>query len=339
MERKRVIRIVTDNIHYNDMLRQLPQKNEACSFHFTVEDISNCDGVIVIDYPKKNILVNCIPQNVWLWNMEPPDEEWEWLRKGYKHYEKIITVDHAVKHAKIIHNQLAIPWQVNKTIDELKTNNFFDVKTKVLSFITSNYNARRGHIKRLTFLKKISGKVEFDLWGRGFKNMEDKSDGLLPYKYTIVVENSMHLDYWSEKLADAFLCGCLPFYYGCPNAETYFNKDAFIRIDIKNPQEAIRIINRAIKNGEWEKRKNLIEEARNLVINNYEFFSTFDRLFKKFGRYDGDKKEIRIPYLSHHVSKTNPFSLRRIYYLIRKTFFKNRYLNLENPLFGHTTYK
>ncbi len=224
MEAKKIIRIVSENPHYDNLVRQLPVDSIFFTdFIFTTEEIEECDLLIVMDYAKNDIKVKCNPENVWLWNMEPPDEEWEWLRKGYKNFFKVITIDQNIQHNKIIKNQLAIPWQINKSYEELKGNNFFTEKQKSISFITSNYNARKGHQKRLDFLKNITGKLDFDLWGRGFRDMEDKSDGLVPYKYSIVIENSKHKDYWSEKIADAYLCGCLPIYCGCPNISDYFS--------------------------------------------------------------------------------------------------------------------
>ena len=116
---KKIVRIVTENVHYINVIRQIPDHLQH-DFCFTIDKIEECDALIVFDYAKESISVNCIPQNVWLWNMEPPDEEWEWLRKGYKHFSKVVTVDPNLNHPKIINNQLAIPWQINKTFSELK---------------------------------------------------------------------------------------------------------------------------------------------------------------------------------------------------------------------------
>jgi len=332
------VRIVTDNPHYDNLLRQLPE--EAYSgFRFTVDEEVDCDALVVIDYAKRDITVNCNPQNVWLWNMEPPDEEWEWLRKGYKHYSKIVTIDQRLQHPKIIKHQLAIPWQINRTYDQLANNSFFGDKHKELSFITSSYAARKGHRNRLKFLDQITGKIDFDLWGRGFKNMDDKTDGLRPYKYSIVVENSRYQDYFSEKIADAFLCGCIPFYYGCTNIGEYFPKNSFISIDINKPREAIAVIKEAIENNEWEKRKTVIEQVRRTLLNEYQFFAVFKKLFQQHGFATGARENIAIPKLSHHPSEVNPLSLNRNIYLVKKTLFKKRYLDLESPYFGFTAYK
>jgi hypothetical protein len=338
MNKEIVVKLITENHHYDSVLRQLPAEGYKGYKFFSGDDIE-CDAAIVFDYAKNDIPLKCDPKNVWLWNMEPPDEEWEWLRKGYKYYEKVITVDHQINHPKLIKNQLAIPWQINKTYDELSTNDFFDKKTKDLSFITSNYAARKGHKKRLKFLSQIDGKLKFDLWGRGFRTMDDKFDALQAYKYSIVIENSQHKDYWSEKIADAFLSGTLPFYFGCPNISDYYDKGSFIPINIENPKKAIEIIINAIENKEWEKRQHLIMKAKDKVLNEYQFFPLFIKLFNQYGNKGGIKKDITIPMLSHHVSEIKPFTLKRNLYLVKRTLFKKRYLDLESPSFGFTTYK
>jgi hypothetical protein len=42
----------------------------------------------------------------------------------------------------------------------------------------------------MKFLRKIQkNNLEFDLYGRGFCSIEDKWDGLAPYRYSLAIEN------------------------------------------------------------------------------------------------------------------------------------------------------
>lgn len=333
-----IINIISDNEHYDDILRQLPGTGYP-GWQFTLNATTPSDVLVVLEYPKNDIEVSCIPSNTFLWSMEPPDEEWEWLRKCYRHFSKIITIDNQLQHPKIYHNQLAIPWQIQYTFDELNNIQVFQYKNKNLSFITSNYKARKGHKKRLKFLNQVTGKLPFDLYGRGFKKLDNKADGLMPYKYTIVVENSRYKDYWSEKLADAFLCGCLPIYYGCPNVSDYFSENAYISIDINKPEAAIATILKTISGNEWEKRKDAIITARQKILNEYQFFPQLISVLRKAGISDAQREKIFIPKLSHHPSVINPLSFSRNYYLLKKLINRRRYLDPESPNFGFTTYK
>ncbi|MCW5913704.1 MAG: hypothetical protein KIT66_03770 [Chitinophagaceae bacterium] len=332
--------IYTDNHHYNNLLRQWNKgASYAVNYEVSVKPASQCDFLIVLEYPKRSISCLVPRENIWVWSMEPPDEEWEWIRKCYKYFSRVITIDYQIKHPKFIHNQLAIPWQIGFSYDQLKGMDVFGNKVKLLSFVTSNYSARTGHKKRLKFLDFIKTRLNFDLYGRGFNEVLEKSVALLPYKYSIVVENSSYRDYWSEKLADAYLCGVLPFYYGCKNLEDYFDEKSFIRIDISKPEEAIRIIKSAIGSNQWEMRKAAIAESRRRIMDEYQFFPVMVNLIEKYGVKSDKREKVDIPILYHHISNIKPFSLHRIYYRLKKLFLKKKYNDPESSLFGYTTYK
>lgn len=54
------------------------------------------------------------------------------------------------------------------------------------------------------------------------------------YKYVLAIENGQCMDYWTEKLADSYLAGCYPIYYGCPNISDYFKQDSMLKVDIRD---------------------------------------------------------------------------------------------------------
>ena len=139
-------------------------------------------------------------------------------------------------------------------------------KTKILSSIISANHSTYGHIDRLRFLLYLDKLAYFDHYGDergipGFFNalksyrgkIETKKAGLIPYKYHFNAENSNEYNYFSEKIIDALLCECLVFYAGCLNLEDYIDKDAFIRLDLNNPEQSLEIVKTSIENHEWEK--------------------------------------------------------------------------------------
>ena len=81
----------------------------------------------------------------------------------------------------------------------------------------------------------------------GFDPIPDKWDAIYLYKYHIVLENCSIPDYWTEKLADAFLGLAYPIYYGCTNLSSYFPEKSFTPIDIDNPEQAISILKKLLK--------------------------------------------------------------------------------------------
>jgi len=50
-------------------------------------------------------------------------------------------------------------------------------------------------------------------------------------QFVLVIENSRHENYFTEKLLDAFLARCVPLYWGCPNISSYFDHRGIIEIN------------------------------------------------------------------------------------------------------------
>ena len=62
------------------------------------------------------------------------------------------------------------------------------------------------------------------------------------YKYCLVMENTKKDGYVTEKLVHGLLGGCLPIYYGSKDVYNIFREDAFVYMDPKNPEPALREI-------------------------------------------------------------------------------------------------
>jgi hypothetical protein len=101
-------------------------------------------------------------------------------------------------------------------------------KSKMISFITSNKSFTEGHKKRLEWVKKIGDQV--DLYGRGFKEIETKEEGLCDYMFSVVIENGIYESYYTEKILDCFATGTIPVYLGSPDISKHFNEDGIINL-------------------------------------------------------------------------------------------------------------
>ena len=104
-------------------------------------------------------------------------------------------------------------------------------KIKNTSMIASNKTITEGHRVRLEIAKKYSSKL--DLYGKGFKEINKKEEGLEDYKFSICVENGIYESYFTEKILDCFACGTIPVYLGTPDIFKYFNKNGIILLDNK----------------------------------------------------------------------------------------------------------
>ena len=86
------------------------------------------------------------------------------------------------------------------------------------------------------------------------------------------------------------MAGAYPIYSGAPNINEYFDKDSITTINIKYPKQSFAIIEKLIAENTYEKSKDKILEARNLVMDKYNFFNIIAEIaIQDAGRYN--KKE------------------------------------------------
>ena len=129
------------------------------------------------------------------------------------------------------------------------------------------------HRERYELLCALAKDVPgFDWFGKDVRPLARKEDALIPYKYHVAIENHIAVHHWSEKFSDAILCECLPFYSGDPAITEIFPAACFIPVPIDDPAEAVRIVREAIANGEYEKRREAILEAKRLILTKYNFW-------------------------------------------------------------------
>ena len=105
-------------------------------------------------------------------------------------------------------------------------------KKKLLSMISSNKGMTDGQKLRLKFISENKGK--FDLFGRGFNEINLKDEGIIDYMFSVAIENTKYDDYFTEKILDCFASGTIPIYYGTDNISNYFNDNGIIKLDDLN---------------------------------------------------------------------------------------------------------
>lgn len=118
-------------------------------------------------------------------------------------------------------------------------------KTKKLSMIVSALAMNVANYgKRLRLLRKIlASDLDIDIFGRGFNitderykgALEYKYTGLLPYEYSIAIENSNEKNYITEKFVDCVLCDTIPIYNGAPNIAQVYNEKYFHVLNLDSP--------------------------------------------------------------------------------------------------------
>lgn len=112
-------------------------------------------------------------------------------------------------------------------------------KTRHMSLIASAKRSLEGHALRheIADFTRANG-LDVDVMGGGYDPFDTKSDGLAPYRFSVVIENVREENYFTEKLVDALLCRTVPIYWGCPNVGDFFDTEAMIICESRAEIEA-----------------------------------------------------------------------------------------------------
>lgn len=300
-----VVRIVK-NWDWPDLMRQTPGHCGIWDgITFTEEPVEECDYTIVLNGAKESTSVTCAPQQIWYMAMEPPTEFRKFWHDHPSYAFRTFTTDPNRQGQEYIHSHGTNAWQFDADYDFLLSCDMPE-KTRQLAWITSNQSILKGHRKRMIFLKQIRGKLDFDLWGRGFRPIADKWAGLAPYRYSIAVENYRNSLYWSEKLIDCYLAWCMPIYYGCTRITDYFPAESLIQVDINEPKVAVEIIKEAIADQAWARNLDAITHARELILNQYQMFPFLVRQIRHFESTHGrffEQQTVTIPRRAFNIEK------------------------------------
>lgn len=150
-------------------------------------------------------------------------------------------------------------------------------KSKKLSMIVSSLNFPVGNYpKRMRLLRQIlSSDLDIDIYGKGFNITDErykgfimhKYTGLMPYEYSIAIENSNEKNYITEKFVDCAICNTIPIYCGAPNISEVYNAKYFHTLDLDSPtiiDDIKEIIKNPAPGQEMDNNKDRYFQQRNL---------------------------------------------------------------------------
>ena len=99
---------------------------------------------------------------------------------------------------------------------------------------------------------------------------------MVDYEYSVVLENSQQKNYFTEKLADAYISWCIPLYWGCPNIQDYFPKNSYHLLDINNYNQIDQI--KEIISQPVDVKA--LTEARNHILDTYNIWEVINKKIK-----------------------------------------------------------
>jgi hypothetical protein len=211
----------------------------------------------------------------------------------------------AIPHPNPIFSQCGLLWFYGKSHQQASADFPIQKKFDISTVCSSKQQKHTLHSLRHDFTRRLKMEMpELEVFGHGHRFIKTKVEALDPFRYHLAIENHFAPHHWTEKLADTFLGGCLPFYFGCPNVFDYFPEESLIPVDIRNFGESLEIIKKAMRDNAYEKRLPAIREARRLVLEEYALFPMLSRLIP--GIHQGTKKSLtKEIILSRHAWRRN----------------------------------
>lgn len=259
------------------------------------EASAKADFLVVYDEPHKAFKTTLPQERRLLVISEPPSIK-QYTPDYLHQFGTIITpqrIGTISPEIRQIVSQLSLPWHYGvahthrfsgyKTYDELGTMPPPEKKYAVSAMISNKtLNAHhRQRIETARFLKEKLGD-QFHLFGRGYKEVDDKAEGIDSFAFHLVCENNDVAHFWTEKLADAYLGWSFPLFSGCANLGDYFPEDSFMAVDLSRPERVLEQIEVLLADPEfYESRLPAIKKARDLVLNRYNLFAMLDDTIKQ----------------------------------------------------------
>ena len=269
------------NRRTEQLLRQSPGSRGIWkNLHFQINDKEGPVDFLVVFGSGHNLIKEKIAkENTLFIGSEPPAIK-TYPESYLTQFGNVICSDPNAVHPKFKLSQQGYPWFCGLGSDHIKTYDEYKVeetipKSKLISVVCSNKQTKPGHKERFEFVKRLKEVFgdDLDIYGAGQNYVPDKADAIRPYKYHITIENSISPHYWSEKIADAYLEGALPFYSGCPNIEHYFSPDAFRPINLEDFDSTVATIRKAIDSDLYGQSTQALQCAKLQVIDQYNLFN------------------------------------------------------------------
>jgi len=254
------------------------------------EKDTNIDYYVVINRPNfinKNTKIDS--NKIIFFHMEPNMIFTPWYKEFLNYFES----KDLLFNGKHLYHRNNVDWHLSKDYSYFINNNSFDkIYNDKLSMVLSSRRENTGHEMRLTLAHILDEDkdIEVNIYGKcdkdNFKNYKyeleyySRDEAIIPYKYHFMAENNSINNYMTEKIIDCILGETLCFYYGCPNLETFIDKECYIKLPLYDTEKSLKIIKESILNNEWEKRINKIRSEKYKLLNIYSLLPRVKTILK-----------------------------------------------------------
>lgn len=253
-----------------------------CRFDFNPEEGSRADFVVVMGNARPRDRFIAAPGNTLFIAGEPLSKKL-YPQAFYRQFGHMVDSHAGSRHPHLHVSALGLNWHVGLDrstgsyrygYDHLSALACPDKQNRI-AVVCSNASKTEGQRQRLALLEGLKQRLGDRLvhFGRGFQPIDDKMDAILPYRFQLVLENGVEPNYWTEKLADAYLGWAYPVYLGCPNEGDYLPAEALLSINNLDVDTAAARIAELLEQPLDARRAAALAEARNRVLNVYNPFA------------------------------------------------------------------
>lgn len=253
-----------------------------CRFDFNPGEGGRADFAVVLGNARPRDHFAGSPANTLFIAGEPLAKKC-YPQAFYRQFGHVVDSHGASRHPHLHVSALGLNWHVGLERAGNRYRYGFDHlnalacpdKENRISVVCSNARKTEGQRERLALLDGLKRRLGDRLvhFGRGFEPIDDKMDAILPYRFHLVLENSVLPNYWTEKLADAYLGWAYPVYLGCPNVGDYLPADSLVSINDLEVNAAAARIATLLDSPFGAEREAALAEARHRVLNVYNPFA------------------------------------------------------------------
>jgi hypothetical protein len=153
---------------------------------------------------------------------EPPDHDF-FDRNIGSYCSTVYTCAHPSAYGikgKLVGFPCGMFYHMDGPLTDYLKDSIADSKSRVLSMVTSGIS-HGFYLNRVKLARELAQTAYADVYGRGLGlgkgELQNKADGLIPYRYSVCMENGIWQGYISDKIIDAILCRAIPIYVGAPD--------------------------------------------------------------------------------------------------------------------------
>jgi hypothetical protein len=308
----RILLVTSDRKNPDSILRQIPQDSplrDIYSFNLS----SDADFACIMHHSAIPQAYTCpLPKERIIYiSMEPSESASNVSHRFLSQFGTVVTSDPLCLHEHVIPENVHSWWTgldvsiINKKhiikFDRSKNYEYYNdlpllpLNKRTVASITSSKNILPGHLERdsiLKFLEKSNKYFNLELWGRGSSRpFLAKDQVLMSAPFHLAIENTIQKSYWTEKLADCFLCGTRPIYLGDPTILEQFPLKSIAAIPISfSHKQILEYIADVVDNPQNYFCDIALREARSLILDKYNLL-------------------VRIPEICNQVSLNNKLAV------------------------------